>query len=430
MNANARILRKLLRPIRNEDGAALVYFGLSAVMLLGCFALAVDVGAVLNARSEAQRAADAAALAGASEFMKPGTPMVLAPLAEAAAYDFAGRNTVAGQAVDPANVEVTVDPDQRRVSVAIRASTPGLFASFIGKGILPVYARATAEASGAGGATCVKPFALPDMWRVTNASNVNFDPDDPLWQGSFDPNNPNHVYKPWDGTLTDYDATGYGAPIRNGEANFQNNRYDHDYGRKIVFKTGSHTPDKEWLEAPFGDLGGSDHMIIDIPGNSGFNPVLDRNGNPVSCDGNPNGGGAALARANVCMCNMTDFPVNGEVTQIAKEPGNKASITKSLRNLINADPNVRWDNIGKRVVDEHGNTITQSPRIIKVALYDPSTAPSHPNGMLDIVNIGLVFVENIHDQGNNVSFWGRFLMYASGTGEGSGTTVRTLRLIE
>src|SRR5690606_34285035 len=122
--------------------------------------------------------------------------------------------------------------------------------------------------------------------------------------------------------------------------------------------------------------------------------------------------------------------VGGQVWQAAKEPGNKASITKSLRYLFDADPNVYWDDVNKRVVDEHGNVVTNSPRIIKVALYDPSTAPSHPNGLLDIVNIGLVFVEGFSGPSNNVSFYGRFMQYAPGTGMGSGGTTRTIQLVK
>ncbi len=53
---------------RNRRGVSLVIFAISSVAIIGMAALAIDLGMLLRTRAEAQRAADAAALAGASAF--------------------------------------------------------------------------------------------------------------------------------------------------------------------------------------------------------------------------------------------------------------------------------------------------------------------------------------------------------------------------
>ena len=52
-----------------KRGAMLVLVAVSLGMLIGFAALAVDFGMLYDARSETQRAADAAALAGASAYL-------------------------------------------------------------------------------------------------------------------------------------------------------------------------------------------------------------------------------------------------------------------------------------------------------------------------------------------------------------------------
>src|SRR3954449_9511807 len=55
------------RPLaRDERGAVLVHVALAMLTLIAFSALAIDYGALLGARRQAQNAADAAALAGAS----------------------------------------------------------------------------------------------------------------------------------------------------------------------------------------------------------------------------------------------------------------------------------------------------------------------------------------------------------------------------
>lgn len=59
---------------KNESGSVLVVSALSMTVLLGFVAFATDVGFLLRQRREAQTAADAAAMAAATESLNEGTP--------------------------------------------------------------------------------------------------------------------------------------------------------------------------------------------------------------------------------------------------------------------------------------------------------------------------------------------------------------------
>ena len=86
--------RTLQQRIRGQRGSVLVVVASSMLALTSVVALSIDVGLMTTARVEAQRAADAAALAGAGAFVRsPGNE----GLARQLASDYAGQNTVRGQ---------------------------------------------------------------------------------------------------------------------------------------------------------------------------------------------------------------------------------------------------------------------------------------------------------------------------------------------
>ena len=66
--ASGRSKRTLSRS--DQRGSVMVVVAMSMTALLAMLALGIDLGALFNARSEAQRAADAAALAGASALLE------------------------------------------------------------------------------------------------------------------------------------------------------------------------------------------------------------------------------------------------------------------------------------------------------------------------------------------------------------------------
>lgn len=173
---------------RGERGATLWMVAASLFVLLGMAALSVDLVSLYVARSEAQRAADSAALAGAKKFIEVGLTTGLTSttqaetLARAEAKTVGGQNKVGGQAADIRDEDVTFDfpvgggglVTNPRITVTVRRvaaranAVPTFFARAMGIAEADVAATAMAEAynpSGGGptiGTGCVKPWILPN----------------------------------------------------------------------------------------------------------------------------------------------------------------------------------------------------------------------------------------------------------------------------
>src|SRR5487761_107608 len=114
-----------------ERGVVLWMVAAAMVMILGVAALAIDLAALYAARDEAQRAADASALAGAEEFVTSGytsgsvNSTTVTTLATQQAISVGDENTIGGQAVQVRSSDVSVDlsvPSNPRVTVTVGRS--------------------------------------------------------------------------------------------------------------------------------------------------------------------------------------------------------------------------------------------------------------------------------------------------------------------
>src|SRR5580765_5000467 len=134
-----------MRPERvrkmERRGAALVLVAVAMAALLAAAALAIDIGILLDAHSDAQRAADSAALAGASAFQSyAGTAAI--PEARNRALALAGTNNIRGVPIDASGaaagstgttvytaneVKVTVLTAQNKVRVRIHRDAVGTY---------------------------------------------------------------------------------------------------------------------------------------------------------------------------------------------------------------------------------------------------------------------------------------------------------------
>ena len=179
---------------RGQRGVTLLLVALSLVVLLGISALAIDLAWLYVARSEAQRAADAGALAGAEMFVNSGYSSGLVSqaqvqiLAANAAAAVGNKNLVGGQnpligtnfsgtCPPPAGsdgcFDFSIPGDPRITVVAQRTASrnnpmPTFFIKIFGVTTANISAQATAEAytpSGGGppvGVKCLKPWILPN----------------------------------------------------------------------------------------------------------------------------------------------------------------------------------------------------------------------------------------------------------------------------
>jgi Flp pilus assembly protein TadG len=190
---------------KNEQGIVITLVAVFVLCVLGAMAaLSIDVVTFYTARSEAQLAADGAALAGARVLANSGLtstaagPAVAEALATTVATQVATSNSIGGKA--PTVVTVTYNTGSStfitdpHVTVTVqRTDLPTFFARIWGTTQVTVSASATAEAYnpsaptiisvGGGGPPvapiCVKPWLLPNMdptaATATGASQI-FDP--------------------------------------------------------------------------------------------------------------------------------------------------------------------------------------------------------------------------------------------------------------
>lgn len=392
-----------------EHGGTLVLMAVVSVALLGMAALAVDVGMGFTAKSEAQRIADASALAGASAFLEYQGGDAVAP-AEERAYDFALRNEIRNVQVDSSEVTIQILTDESKVRVWIERQSIGTwFARVLGIDEMTVLATAAAQATDAGAARCLKPFAVPDMWHDADDDTDN----DRIWEEGEEwvlGSHPDDRYIPYTGPDGPADATGYGSEWRGPSR---------DYGRQISLKTPD--PNSEYVPSPG----------VFLPWR------LPTDEDQESCSTGGGGGGqdagAAVYRQNICSCNDSQIEL-GEEYEI--QTGNMVGPTaQGIDELIDEDPNAWWDPTmdGGRggVRDSDYGEGLNSPRVVKLAMFDASQIEG--SGMQTIVfnNFALMFIEDQVSMQDPVM--GRFLYFVSGeesSGPTTGSLVRYLRLVE
>jgi hypothetical protein len=333
--------------------------GLLAMM--AATTVAIDVGMFMTARSQAQNSADAGALAGAVALVQnsytdrsPSGPAVQSAVMTARENSVLHDDVV----VEPGDVSFPNGPGgaNNRVRVQVyrtaarsNSAIPTLVGRFFGVASVDITASATAEASPANAATCVKPFTIPDRW---------VEKDTP----------------PWDAINDEFDGF-----------------------------------DKSGKKIPGGDV----YIPADQPNYSGYDPVRDKgmqirlksdNMTKVAPSFyNPwrigESSGADDYRRDIAECNTTVIPIGSPMTP---EPGNMVGPTgQGVQDLIDKDPSAYWDESCDCV---KGSAYGKSPRVAIIPVYDPayydSGKKTGATATLRIANYIGFFLERM--QGNEV----------------------------
>ena len=297
-------------------------------------------------------------------------------------------------------------------------------------------------------------------------------------------------YLPYSGAGASPNETGYGSSWRDGYTDGIGRTYASDYGRRITVKT---TDPRQTMMPSFflpwvlprdpnqpacgtigpgggggepgggqtgggnggGTGGGNDGETG--PGNgrgSGWFKWMDRRGGLGTAPGRgsdapgggqdggtggtagtggngssvPPGRGAARYRQNICSCNSSIIDLD---TEYEIETGNMVGPTyQGVRYLIEQDREAYWDDRLGAVVSQYG---MDSPRVITVAVFDPSEISKPGRQSIRFNNFARVFLEEQASPQAPVT--GRLLYYVSGLGaagrEGAttGSLVRVLQLI-
>jgi Flp pilus assembly protein TadG len=308
-----------------------VFVGMGFMAFLAATTLAIDVGMFATARSQAQNAADAGALAGAVALAfdnfdnrTPSGPAVQSAIQAAMA------NQVMSQNVSVLPGDVTFPPDQDgnspttwvQVEVqrsAARGNPVGtLMGTLFGVNNVDIRATAIAEAAPGNAMTCVKPFTIPDKWTEMQTP-------------------------PWSGDDT-YDAfDNKGNPLANpdiyipaNQSGYTGYNQEINRGQVLVIRAGS------------GD---------NITQSFYFSLAMGVPGQEVT--------GADAYRWNIANCNTTIYHWDDPLVQ---EPGNQVGPTiQGAEDLIARDPTAYWNTATNKVV----TSMNPSPRVFPIPLYDP-----------------------------------------------------------
>ena len=328
----------------------LIFAGFGLVAFMSASMLALDVGMFMVARTQAQAAADAGALAGATALYydnwndRTATgPAVQNAITAATAQ----ANAVMKKPVSVIPADVTFPkPEQVKVRVQRTAGRGNPLLPFIAPmfGIYEVDlgATATAEAAPANAMTCVKPFTIPDKWEERTGDPELFDyldnKDQPLAvQDRYVPPGPGY--------------TGYNS--------------ERDRGTQIIIKAGNGSNIAPSIYYPYAMGAGT---------------------------------GADWYRENVVGCNTTMMDFDD---LMVAEPGNMSGPTKQgVQELIDKDPTAYWDDVNRRPVSKYH----PSPRVVTIPVFDPVYYyTGKMNGRtadLKVANYIGVFVEGFN--GNDV----------------------------
>ena len=454
-----RPLGRIIAILANQTGMAFVLMAISMLAVVSAAALAIDVGLLLTARAESQRAAESAALAGAGW-------LITAPNDETGARDrakeYALRNTVRGDSVVLLDEDIDVILDSAKVRVRVSnlrergTAIETFFARVFGVGNVNVRTLAAAWAAPTDeipptSVDCPLPLALLDEWQDADGD------------GSYD------VGEYYDRASTGYD--------------------DSDIGKIVVAKVSGSGPTGPPQCRPE-----NESSLVDIdackdePDSENWRCWY-RESDPA----NGGGGGTSVLGPRIypgdaCGVGLTV----GDDVYAASGSGNKQSLVNtthadfggsctttvvcdaeglncveettcqngegSFRDLIESDENIFWNDspcncpvrTNPTSADQCSTLcVEDSPRIRSVPLLDPSGVAGTGSGVTSTITAFTgVFVEMVscnYDLGQYGGPEGNWNVYlrlmragtgvgggggGSGTSDPGGTTLKKLQLIE
>ena len=306
---------------RDERGLSFVLVSIGLTAFVAATTLAIDVGMLMNARSQAQLSADAGALAGATAlaFNDFNNRSSSGPAVQGA-VNAALANQVVGSPVSVGTGDVTfpVAPSglSDRVQVRVyRTSERGspvstIIARIFGVTSANISASATAEAVLANAESCVKPWAIPDKW--IERQTPGWDTGDTFTAFPSNPSVFPDIFRAV--TLTTY--TGY--------------------TRASVGLTISLNADVGYV------IGGDKFLPIRLPGSSGRADFV----------------------SNISGCESSQMTIGDAMTI---EGATAQDTIDGATNLIALDPGAYWNSATQTVV----STNNPSPRIVVLPVYDP-----------------------------------------------------------
>lgn len=375
---------------KSTRGMSLTLVAVSMTAMFGVGALAIDLGMLYRAHSEAQVAAEAAALAGASVFLDQ-TPSSAS--AHSRALQLAQANLILNRSVTAAEMD-SFDFDLFNERVSVRVARAGIgtwFAWALGEDSLQVSAMAAAGVTKANQTSCVTPIMIPDTWDEAVEDLDGSKWEEPTENWSYDP--AVDSYGAFDPQVGFGGQTGYGSSFRTSS----------DFGRPITLRPQSDTDQ----------------------GPRGYRLWKHEDETDADFEG-------TISQGGVPQCDETPFGV-GDGTEFDVLPADRTLPMDLLRERVAADSGqTSWN--GSTVVRTGGGDWRSSPRVIKIAVFDPSALPGMYSGggvQVEFNNAMMLLLEGVEDQGPG-TISGRLLYYVGGSqsepGQG-GALVKHVKLV-
>lgn len=409
----------MLKTALNNRGIAVIWVAISLSLIVAAAIMALDLSAIQTTRTQLQNAADAAALAAATELVPDGrTVEERKDDATDGAIAIAAENrALVGRTIDAVNINAgdVIFPIDTRVTVTThRTEATGdplhtyfikLLPPYDDDGLADIWADATAEVISASGTAGLFPWVLPDRYEDKDGDgkwDFREDLDDTNSNGLWDPGEDfDDVDKDgvWDeGDFYDSILTGYGtAP----PSPFN------DAGIELVLKQGN----------PAGTLTSGFFYPTRMPPtdhDSGEDPY----------------GGASIYED--WIINKSPYVVRiGDVLRL--EYGNMVGPTKKgVNTILDNCPTSYFDMPSGPVLGHNHPTTVPCPRIGAIAFFDPSNVQGSSDKLVTVVKLSYWFVNRMAGKQNTI--YGRLIEIADpdavGGGGFSGGFIYSIKLVE
>lgn len=346
--------------MQGQRGSVSVVLALAVVTLVGFAALTVDLAYLHFKRASLQKAADAAAMAGAVSLLSHrGDLTAVQSIVLEIARANLSQDDEPTAAVTGGDVNFFVtgnlqgDADEVEVSVARFNERNNPVKLFFGPAVGTDKAELAATAR-AGivflcSSQCVKPFIVPTKFNWDDQADA---PGTKYYgNGELDVNS--------QAEMDSLGVLGYGQS---------------DVGTQITLKYGD----------PKDTIVPSHYSAVDFP------PV--NKGAPVT--------GASEYKTNIAGCEGSNRVLLELDDELYLEPGNMVGPTEAgLAELVGQDPFAYWDEADKSIKDSEYDNPLDSPRVSIIAFYDPRFPPVSGRNTLRVYQLGAVFVENVSAKG-------------------------------
>src|SRR5262249_55659473 len=217
---------------------------------------------------------------------------------------------------------------------------------------------------------CVKPLAIPDRWDDSGAPGWSIWANNGRWDGeAFTDMNGNRIWDPGEPFQDGRDQAGHTGP-QDGVYNSES------YDPQVTGYLNSRDLGLELTLRPLPSAG-TPYYPLDLPVPGGAIT------------------GAGHFRWNLANCNPNEVSIGDPV--VTENGSMKGPVSQGLRDLIDQDPEARWNPHAQRVISQFSE---QSPRVFILLGFDPRRTIQPGAQTVFVTKLFAFFLESADASGN------------------------------